>query len=168
MPLATGAPIYAVADGTILSVEAASDGDGGFDVKLLLQGNDGEGWLFLYEHVDLEPGLAVGSVVTKGRFIARNGLTTETRSNHLQLTYGFNNYEFYRDQRCWVDYLDTSGKTALLDYFSSSAVTDKLTAQWGTAVEEGMQAYIELLNNDRYPDGPQLCYPLGLDVRVAE
>ena len=42
----------------------------------------------------------------------------------------------------------------------------KLSGQWATASEEGMNAYKELLNRERFPEGPQLCYSLGLDVRV--
>ena len=51
VPLNANAPIYAVADGAILSAEASSDGVGGSDIKLLIFGSRGEGWGFLYEHV---------------------------------------------------------------------------------------------------------------------
>ena len=162
------APVYAVADGTILSAERSSDGAGGFDVKLLISGSDGEGWGFLYEHVVLEPGLAVGSRVSKSQFIARNGLTTNRRNNHLQLSYMFNDYAFFRDQTCWVDHLDPSSQTSLLDYFGSAEIKERVITQWGTAIEEGMKAYTELLNEERFPEGPRLCYPMGLDVRVPD
>jgi hypothetical protein len=167
-PLNQNAPIYAVADGTVLSVEESSDGAGGFDVKLLILGTSGEGWGFLYEHVALEPGVASGSVVTKGQRIARNGLTSDRRNNHFQLTYMFNDYMFYRDQRCWVDHLDSSSKKTLLTYFDTIKTKKKFIAQWQNASEEGMRAYSELLNKDTFPEGPQLCYPLGLDVRLPE
>ena len=101
IPLNENAPLFAVADGTILSAEESSDGAGGFDVKLLISGTGGEGWGFLYEHIQLESAVHVGSAVTKGQLIGRNGLTTDRRNSHLQLTYMFNDYEFYRDQRCW-------------------------------------------------------------------
>ena len=166
IPLTENAPIYAVADGTILSAEESSDGAGGFDVKLLISGSGGEGWGFLYEHVALEPGLAEGSVVTRGQLIARNGLTTERRNNHLQLTYMFNVYRFYRDQRCWVGYLDAASKEALLSYFDSLRTMQAFMAQWESASEEGMRAFKALLDSERFPEGPQLCYALGLDVRV--
>ena len=129
IPLNRNAPLYAVADGAILSVEESSDGAGGFDVKLLIRGSAGEGWGFLYEHIQLEPGIDVGSTVNKGQLIARNGLTTDRRNNHLQLTYMFNDYEFYRDQRCWVDHLESSSKKTLLDYFDSIKTTEKFIAQ---------------------------------------
>ena len=167
IPLNANAPIYAVADGTILSAEVSGDGAGGSDVKLLISGSGGEGWGFLYEHVALEPGITLGSTVTKGQLIARNGLTTDRRNNHFQLSYMFNEYTFYRDHRCWVDHLDSSSRKPLLDYFSSPETVVKLTARWEAASEEGMNAYKELLNRERFPEGPQLCYSLGLDVRVS-
>ena len=162
------APLFAVADGTILSAEESSDGAGGFDVKLLISGTGGEGWGFLYEHIQLESAVHVGSAVTKGQLIGRNGLTTDRRNSHLQLTYMFNDYEFYRDQRCWVDHLDSSSKKSILDYFDSIKTTEKFIAQWQNASEEGMKALSELLNIARFPEGPQLCYTLGLDVRLPE
>ena len=79
----------------------------------------------------------------------------------------FNEFTFYRDHRCWVDHLDPSSKKLLLDYFQFSEIMAKLNIQWETASEEGMSAYKELLNRERFPDGPQLCYSLGLDVRVS-
>ena len=51
IPLNENAPIFAVAEGTILSAEESSDGAGGFDVKLLITGSGGEGWGYIYEHV---------------------------------------------------------------------------------------------------------------------
>ena len=65
------------------------------------------------------------------------------------------------------DHLDTSSKKLLLDYFNATETVVKLTAQWEATSEEGMSAYRELLNRERFPEGPQLCYSLGLDVRVS-
>ena len=168
IPLNQNAPLYAVAEGTILSAVESSDGAGGFDVKLLVSGSGGEGWGFLYEHMNLEAGIDVGSTVTRGGLIGRNGLITDRRNSHLQLTYLFNDYKFSRDSRCWVDHLDASSKKGLLDYFDSIKTTEKFIAQWESASEEGMKALSELLNIARFPEGPQLCYPLGLDVRIPE
>ena len=163
-PLSQDAPISAVADGTIWSAEESSDGAGGSDVMLLIFGSDGEGWGFLYEHIELGSGVSIGSTVAKGQVIGRNGLTTVHRNNHLQLTYIFNEYRFYRDQRCWVDHLDPSSQTTLLDFFDSIKNTEAFQTQWRNAGEEGMNAYQELLNRERFPGGPQLCYELGLDL----
>ena len=112
VPLKMEAPIYAVANGTILSVEESTDGAGSSNVTRLLSGSSGEGWAFLYEHVTLEPGLAESSVVSRSELIARNGLTSDRRNSHFQLTYLFKDYRFSREHRCWVDYLDTVSKEA--------------------------------------------------------
>ena len=109
----------------------------------------------------------MGIAVTKGQLIARNSLTTDRRNNHFQLSYMFNEYTFYRDHRCWVDHLEPSSRKLLLDYFNSPETVAKLSGRWETASEEGMNAYKELLNIERFPEGPQLCYSLGLDARVS-
>ena len=67
-----------------------------------------------------------------------------------------------------MDHLDSSPKKTLLDYFDSIKTKEKFIGQWRNASEEGMKAYSELLNKGRCPGGPQLCYPLGLDVRVPD
>ena len=168
IPLNRNAPVYAVADGTILSVEESGDGAGGFDIKLLISGSGGEGWGFLYEHIELESGIYVGGTVTKGQQIGRNGLTTDRRNTHLQLIYMFDDYRFYSDQRCWVDHLDSSSKGTLLDYFEPIKTMEKFIAQWQNASEEGMRALSELLNKERFPEGPQLCYPLVVRQRCID
>ncbi len=166
IPLESDAPIFAVDDGMIVSSEESSDAAGGFDVKLAISGSGDEGWGFLYEHVRLRPEVRVGGEVAKGQLIANNGLATDRRNNHFQLTYMFNNYAFYRDHRCWPDYLDAAPRSALLELFESLKATGALRARWETATEEGAMAYRALLDAEKYPDGAQLCYPLGLDVRV--
>ena len=168
IPLNQNAPVYAVADGTILSTVKSSDGAGGFDIRLLILGSGGEGWAFLYEHINLVSGIDAGSTVTRSQLIGRNGLITDRRNSHLQLTYLFNDYKFSRDSRCWVDHLDASSKKTLLAYFDFIKTTEKFIGQWESASEEGMKPQSELLNIGRFPEGPELCYPLGLDVRTPE
>ena len=168
IPLESDAPIFAVDAGMIVSSEESSDAAGGFDIKLVISGSGDEGWGFLYEHVTLRPEIRVGGEVTKGQHIANNGLATDRRNNHFQLTYMFNNYMFYRDHRCWPDYLDAASGTALLELFESLKTRGALRAAWETATEEGAMAYRALLDAEKFPDGAQLCYPLGLDVRVPE
>lgn len=168
IPLQMGAPLYAVADGTIISAEKSVDGDGGADIKLLIMGSNGEGWGFLYEHATLEPGIVVGDVVTQGQLIARNVLASERRNNHLQFSFMFNDYLYYRDHRCWADLLDGPDEKALQEFFDSIRSTETFINAWRFASEDGMKAYESLLDEERFPQGPQLCYLLGLDVRVPE
>ena len=164
-----GVPIYAVTDGVIVIAEAATDGRGGTNVKLLI-GTDtssGTGWVFNYEHVSLLSALDVGSVVTKGQQIAT---TTQDMfsSTHLELAHAFNDFLFHENQMCWVEQLDTTDRVALEDRFDNVLrVHPDFISSWQTVTMEGMLPWIELLDPTNYPDGPQLCYTKGTDVRVT-
>ena len=166
---AQGTAIHAVGDGVIVSVAAATDGFPGDLVRLLLSTDapEGEGWVFLYEHISLLAGLDVGSTVTRGEQIATNPLEIG-RSNHLELAWVFNNFLFHRDQRCWVVHLEPAERTALEDRFNDVLrVHADFAGVWSQVdFNEGMLPFKELLNITTYPDGPQLCYPKGTDVRV--
>ena len=166
---ALGTPIHAVGDGVLVTVEAATDGFPGDLVRLLLSSNApaGEGWVLLYEHVSLLGGLGVGSVVARGDQIATNPLEIG-RSNHFELAWSFNNYLFHRDQRCWVSDLEPTERGALEERFNDVIrVHADFAGVWSQVdFNEGMLPFKELLNTATYPDGPQLCYPSGTDVRV--
>ena len=166
---AQGTAIHAVGDGVIVTVEAATDGFPGDAVRLLLSTNApaGEGWVFLYEHVSLLAGLGVSSTVAKGEQIATNPLEIG-RSNHLELAWVFNNFRFHRDQRCWVVDLEPTERAALEERFDNVLrVHADFVGVWSQVdFNEGMLPFKELLNIATYPDGPQLCYPQGTDVRV--
>ncbi len=168
IPLDEGADLYAVADGIILSVSASVDQRPGSIVTLLIDGRypDGEGWGFLYEHVDLIEGLEIGSRVQRGDLIAVNPLRPLEANNHLQLTYLFEKYAFYRNHTCWVDQLASAGQRPLLDRFNAIRTGDGFVRAWETAEEESALPYTGLLDRSEFPEGPQLCYPLGTDVRV--
>ncbi len=166
IPLPSEIPLYAVAGGRIIGYDLATDGRGGSNLKLLISegGNKGEGWVFLYEHVELQPNLAIGNDVEKGQLIAMNAIP-ERGNNHLQLTYSFNSYTYYRNHICWVGKLRTADQKALENRFRKIAKTDAFISSWQNAVEEGMYAYRELLNTEKFSNGPELCYPPGTDVR---
>ncbi len=164
-----GTAIHAVGDGVIVSVEAATDGFPGDLVRILLSTDapEGEGWVFLYEHISLLSGLVVGSTVTRGEQIATNPLEIG-RSNHLELAWAFNDFLFHRDQTCWVVQLEPTERTALEDRFNNVIrVHPDFVGVWSQVdFNEGMLPFKELLNIVTYPEGPQLCYPKGTDVRV--
>ena len=166
---AQGTAIYAVGDGVIVSADDATDGFPGDAVRLLLSTDapQGEGWVFLYEHISLLAGLEVGSTVTRGEQIATNPLEIG-RSNHLELAWVFNNFLFHRDQRCWVVQLEPTERTALEERFNNVLrVHPDFVGVWSQVdFNEGMLPFKELLNIATYSDGPQMCYPKGTDVRV--
>ena len=169
IPLNTGAPIFAVADGTIVTVGPSIDSRPGSLVKILVAADStpGSGWMFLYEHVTLLGGLGVDSVVSRGQQIATNPLDPAF-GNHLELAHTFNKYQFHETQTCWVDQLDGSARTDFMNRFNTTLRTDpRFIAAWQTVTfNEGRLPFRELLNTTKYPDGARLCYPPGTDERV--
>ena len=170
LPLNTGAPIFAVDDGTIVTVEPVSDSFPGSAVKILLAADStpGSGWVFLYEHITLVGGLGVDSAVTRGQQIATNP-QNPAFTNHVELSHAFNNYEFHDTQTCWVDQLDGSSMNDFVTRFNTGLRTDpRFIAAWlSVDFNEGRLPFRELLNTEKYPDGARLCYPPGTDERVA-
>ena len=169
LPSNTGASIYAVADGRIVSIAPVSDNLPGFAVKLLIaEGSSaGTGWVFLYEHVDLVAGLGLDSTVAAGQAIATNSLDPAF-ANHLELSWAFNNYQFSSNQTCWVSQLEAGARASFSNTFNNSLRTDqRFTDAWTTVMFEGRLAFRGLLDVDRFPDGPRLCYPPGTDVRAS-
>ena len=86
-------------------------------------------------------------------------------NHHLQLTYLFENYAFYRDHHCWLQRLGTADRAGLEARFSEVVAAGDLTAYWRTDQREGRFPLRALLDPARFPDGPQLCYAPGTDVR---
>ena len=168
IPLNTGAPVFAVGGGSIVSVRPSIDFRPGSLVKILLatDSTPGSGWIFLYEHVTLLGGLGVGSAVIRGQQIATNPMEPAF-GNHLELTHTFNNYEFQDNQTCWVDQLDGTSRRDFVNRFNTQLRTDpRFIAAWQTVTFEGRRPFRELLNTTKYPDGARLCYPPGTDERV--
>lgn len=169
VPMANGAPIFAVGDGVIRDVEPSVDSRPGSVVELLLTDDPDAklGWIFLYEHIDLEPGLEVGAVVKRGQQIGSNAMATGESNNHLQLTYVFTEEGFTRDHTCWVDQLDDEASSAIDAWFGQYTASEAFLSGWNTAIGEGYYTLRGLLDTDVYPDGPQLCYEPGTDARVV-
>ncbi len=163
MPLQPGNAFYAIADGIIVEILPGSDGQPGSDIKLLIGAETPEsaGWIFSYEHVSLEASITLHSSVLKGQLIARNP-DPAVGNNHLQLSYWDGQYLY--NHRCWVDFLESSD---LLDYFKNNLrSTPDFVQFWNTVTDEGKYPLKKLLDEDSYPDGAQLCYSPGTDVRV--
>ncbi len=137
---AQGTAIHAVSDGLIVSVDTATDGFPGDAVRLLLSTDapEGEGWVFLYEHISLLAGLGVGSTVTRGERIATNPLEIG-RSNHVELAWVFNNFLFHRDQRCWVVHLEPMERSALEELWGWLSEMGPLLTLLGGWIATGRQ-----------------------------
>lgn len=165
-PFESGSPFYAVADGTIIKNDVEDSG-GGKTVDVLIAPKElfGEGWIFKYEHIALEPGLAVGSGVGKGQKIGINAFE-QRGNNHVGLEYHIKNFTIAREKICWVDRLEAVAKQQLENVFNRIKKTSTFLRSWQTANEEGYYQYKGLLDAAKYPNGPQLCYPLGTDARI--
>lgn len=165
-PLERGSPVYAVADGTIIKNNVEDSGGGKTIDVLIVPGKfQGEGWIFKYDHIALEPGLAVGSSVQKGQKIGINAFT-QRGNNHIGLEYHIENFTIAREKICWVDFLEPTARQQLEDEFNRIKNTKAFLESWQTANEEGYYQYKSLLDKTKYPNGPQLCYPLGLDAKT--
>jgi len=165
-PLVSGSPIYAVANGTIIK-NNVEDGGGGKTVDVLIVSGkfQGEGWIFKYDHLALEPGLAVGNTVQKGQKIGINAFE-QRGNNHIGLEYHVENFTIARTKICWVDLLEPTARQQLEDEFNQIKNTKMFLESWQTANAESYYQYKGLLDKTKYPDGPQLCYPLGTDARI--
>ena len=168
IPLSTGAPLFAVADGTFVSVIPSNDVLPGSSVKVLVAADQmaGSGWVFLYEHLALLPGLGVGSIVTRGQQIATSPLNLGF-TNHIELAHAFNDFQFLDNQTCWVDQLDGTSRSDFRNRFNTTLRTDpRFIAAWQTVAFEGRLPFRGLLDATKYPGGARLCYPIGTDERA--
>ncbi len=165
-PLVNGSSIYAVANGTIIK-NYVEDVGGGKTVDVLIVPGEfqGEGWVFKYDHIALEPGLAVGSNVQKGQKIGINAFE-QRGNNHMGIEYHVENFTIARTKICWVDLLESTARQQLADKFNQIKNTQTFLESWQTANAENYYQYKGLLDKTKYPDGPQLCYPLGTDARI--
>lgn len=166
-PLKSGSPMYAVANGTIIK-NSLEDAGGGNTVDILMLPSEfpGEGWIFTYEHMTVEPWLAVGSMVEQGQKIGVNALLGRG-NNHVGLEYKFKNFAMAREKRCWVDRLEPTARQQLESAFNRIKKTPAFIQSWQTANEAGYYQYKGFLDETTYPTGPQLCYPLGTDARIS-
>ncbi|MBI1833341.1 MAG: peptidoglycan DD-metalloendopeptidase family protein [Candidatus Andersenbacteria bacterium] len=167
IPLGANAAIFAVANGEILQSQPANDGRPGQNVTLHITNHEpsGEAWVFLYEHILLDPNLAVGSRIQGGQRIGQTALETEY-NNHFQLSYAFNNFTYTRSHACWVEYLAPDAAADIRGWFAALSAQPILRDSWQTVAREGKHELRGLLDASRFPDGPQLCYPPGTDVRL--
>lgn len=165
VPLNQYSEIFAVDDGEVVQIKTAGDPWGGMGITQLLEKTaEGEGWGFIYEHLIPKEGLRVGDMVKKGEVIGTKAAPAGFTA-HFQMSKLFNNFEYTNDTQCWPDYLESEQSNALSSWWNEYRESRHLRDSWNTTFEEGKYAFRGLLDTLKYPDGPQLCYPLGTDVR---
>jgi len=165
IPLKERSRVYAVADGKVVLIKSASDPWGGMGVyQLIKQTGPGTGWAFLYEHIEIAEGIKEETELKKGELvgykIAPDGFTA-----HLQLSEIFNDFKYTREIQCWPDFLNSIDKAKMDNWWDEYSNSNILINSWNTNSEGGKYPFRGLLDESKYPDGPQLCYALGTDVR---
>ncbi len=165
LQLYDGAKILAMGDGSIqkISKEGSFPGDMGIILQI-----EETLWGVNYEHFIPDADLYVGKKISKGEQIGifSGGYTEIPASIHIDFRYypdGFSGYsgEFV----CWVDNLESDGMAELQSAWDNAKVTDEFIEGWSNLVMEGNYIFKGLLDSEKFPDGPQMCYPFGTDVR---
>ena len=168
LPSAAGTPILAVAAGRIVTVGQAEPYHlPGQEVRLLIgEGPEaGTGWVFLYTHVALAAGIRIGTEVAAGRPFANKPLSPSD-GNHFELAWAFNDFRFHQDRICWVHQLNGAERTSFEEHFNTVLRTDpRFIDGWMNMTFEGRFPFRALLDTQLFPEGAQLCYPPGTDVR---
>ena len=168
LPSAAGTPVLAVAAGRIVTVGQAEPHHlAGQEVRLLIgEGPEaGTGWVFLYTHVALAAGIRIGTEVAAGRPFANSPLSPSD-GNHFELAWAFNDFRFHQDLTCWVHQLNGAEQTSFEEHFNTVLRTDpRFIDGWMNMTFEGRFPFRALLDTQLFPEGAQLCYSPGTDVR---
>ena len=162
IPISFDDIVVAVADGKIIENTVATDGGGGYVVRLLVQDGDqeGEGWVFRYDNVELTNGIDVGSTVKKATLLGRS--RTANRSTHFGLEYMYDNYTESTDHRCWIQNLRQQDRDTINIEFEILRVRNHFKTGWEKETIESMYPYRKIITTAELP---QLCYPRGTDYR---
>ena len=158
--------LFAVADGIILAIAPVEERAHESEVILLLTAGPepGTGWGFVYSHVRLAPGITVGRKVRRGMPVAFS-LYGDGRGVHFELSYRVREYLHMINQTCWVDQLNQADRRELLDWFGEVSSRPTFIDSWKLPEFGEQYPFRELLDPRKYPNGPQMCYPRGTDVR---
>jgi murein DD-endopeptidase MepM/ murein hydrolase activator NlpD len=163
IPLKQGSSIFAVANGPVVLITSAGDPWNGMAVsQLLKKTGDGTGWVFTYEHIELAEGIIEGTELKRGDLVGTKK-APEGFTLHLQLSKFFDGFKYSRDPQCWPNLLNNSKE--INSWWETYSASQHLRDSWATTIEEGKYGFKGLLETSQYPNGPQLCYALGTDVR---
>jgi len=165
-PLKSESDVLAVAPGKIVAISDEGDDYGGETIVQFLEDSDntGKGWVFIYKQVNPFFEIDVGSSVRKGQKIALKNSRPDY-SAHFQLAYADNNFQDYKYNLCWIENLDSHAKAEIDSFWTTYLETTPLEDNWKNLREDTKFPYRKLVDLGDYPQGPQLCYQMGTDVR---
>ncbi len=111
--------------------------------------------------------IQIGDTIEQGTTIATNALDDGT-NNHIQYAYWLEDFKKQRDAICWAETLGAKEKIKLEEYFEKYfRNNESFLKSFGALSIENMNPYKALLDKEVFPNGVQLCYPAGTDVRSA-
>jgi len=166
LQLYDGTKILAMSDGTIVGIKQEGSP---VDMGILLQIKESF-WGVNYEHFIPDDSLYLGKEISKGDEIGTfvGGYTQIPASIHIDFRFYQDGFTGYSGAFvCWIDYLEIDDQVKLQSAWDD-AITDEFIQGWSTLTMEGNLIFKGLLDSMIYPDGPQMCYPIGTDVREPE
>jgi hypothetical protein len=167
LQLKNGAEVLAMADGVIQKIEADQSVDG-LNFVVLSIGNSNSA--ILYEHFLADESLEEGEVVSVGDVIGTftGGYAQLNGNMHVELrTFSVDDYSMTMPAKfqCWVDFLDDESYDSMIYEWYQAADSAKFQFTWKNLKMFGEKFLNGLLDEDKFPEGPQLCYEQGTDVR---
>jgi len=165
-PLKAGSDVMSVADGEVFEISKVSNTEGDEKLSVLIkEEGEGMGWIFIYEHILVDDSLKVGNRVKTGDKLGTHIL--EQKTSHYQLTYVFDENGYTRNDQCWPELLTKSDQEKINNFWEKYRKTDYALDVWKSVIVDDSYSYLALLNEDKYPDGVQLCYTMNTDARVS-
>jgi hypothetical protein len=164
-PLKQGSQIVAVSNGKIIEINKDSETEGDEKLVILLKDSgNGEGWVYVYEHILIANDLKIGDKINKGDIVGSH--IQSNRTSHYQLSRSFNNYMFYEEGKCWPDLLNPEEQASLNNFWQQYRVSDHALGVWKSSNEDGNYSFRALLDKEKFPNGVQLCYIPTVDARI--
>jgi len=165
IPLKPGSTVTAVSGGEVVEISKVSNTPGDEKLVILVNPtNNSEGWVFLYEHLLINRALKVGDKVEKGDYLATH--EQDSRTSHYQLSYAFNNLEYYEQGLCWTENLSEDDQKSINEFWETYRNSDYAQDAWKSITEDGNYSYLALFDETNFPNGIQLCYEGNTDARV--
>ena len=164
LQLIDGASIFSMSDGEVILIEDGSSFPGDKLVRIQVRDTN---WGINYEHFVPDEGLEVGQIVKKGDKLGtfKGGYTKIPASVHIDYRdYPTEVDGHSKDVICWINNLEEEDRVALQAAWDEAKITDEFISSWMNLQQDGKYIFRGLLDEEKYPDGPRMCYS-GVDVR---
>lgn len=157
--------VTALTDGKILRMDQDA-WDGAYEIYIQVEDSD---WQYTIHPVWPADGIQVGDSVTKGQALGRfyGGYRQNPGTIHVDVRYfqSSNGEIQAQEPLCWPDFLSDSDRQAFYQKYHQFNTHADFVSSWHSLNNDGVYPFRNLLSQQYSPDGPQLCYPFGTDVR---